>query len=241
MLCTQGDEGEGYRAVAIRSTVEESRAAQRVGGVVVLLDEHPIWLDALENILSSKAIRVIGKATSPEAALKLVDSEKPDALIASLELWSSDMDGLECLRRARERAPGLRIVAFSTRHDPLHLNAAVMAGADAYLPKTACASEVAETVHDCLVGAKRKPLAYEGNGNVGPKQPALTARELEIVHLVAHGYTNAQIAERLWVTRRTVKFHLVNAYRKLGVSNRTQAARYLFEHGLSGAPVERSS
>jgi DNA-binding NarL/FixJ family response regulator len=227
--------------VAIRSTVEESHPEQRLGGAVVLLDEHPIWLDALESILSSRAIRVIGRATSPEAALKLVDSEKPDALLASLELWSSEMDGVECLRRARERAPGLRIVAFSTHHDPLHLSAAVTAGADAYLPKTAHASEVAETVQDCLVGEKQKPRAREANGNVGPKQPALTARELEIVQLVAHGYTNAQIAERLCVTKWTVKFHLVNAYRKLDVSSRTQAARYLFEHGLSGLPVERSS
>jgi DNA-binding NarL/FixJ family response regulator len=242
MLCIQGRRGgELPAAVAIRSTVQESHAEQKVGGAVVLLDEHPIWMDALEDILSSTAIRVIGKATSPEAALKLVDSEKPDALLVSLELWSSKMGGVECLRRARERAPGLRIVAFSTHHDPLHLNAAVTAGADAYLPKTAHASEVTETVHDCLVGERRKPRAHEANGNVGPRRPALTARELEIIHLVAHGYTNPQIAERLGVTKWTVKFHLVNAYRKLGVSNRTQAARYLFEHGLSGVPVERSS
>jgi DNA-binding CsgD family transcriptional regulator len=69
----------------------------------------------------------------------------------------------------------------------------------------------------------------------------LTARELEIVHLVARGYTNVQIAQRLWVTKWTVKFHLANAYRKLGVSNRTQAARYLFDHGLSDLPVDRSA
>jgi DNA-binding CsgD family transcriptional regulator len=74
-----------------------------------------------------------------------------------------------------------------------------------------------------------------------PPPPALTARELEIVHLVARGYTNVQIAQRLWVTKWTVKFHLANAYRKLGVSNRTQAARYLFDHGLSDLPVDRSA
>ena len=80
-----------------------------------------------------------------------------------------------------------------------------------------------------------------GARGLAPRRPALTARELEIVHLVARGYTNAQIAQRLWVTKWTVKFHLVNAYRKLGVSNRTQAARYLFDHGLSELPVERSA
>jgi DNA-binding NarL/FixJ family response regulator len=206
----------------------------------VLLDEHPIWLDALETVLSEKGIRVIAKVTSPEAALELLDSAKPDALVASLELPSAEMDGVECLRRARERSPGLRIVAFSTYQDPFHLSAAATAGADAYLPKTAPASEVTETIRECLAnGATRKGCAQELED--GPTPPALTARELEIVHLVARGYTNAQIAERLWVTKWTVKFHLVNAYRKLGVSNRTQAARYLFDHGLSELPVDRSA
>ena len=69
----------------------------------MLLDEHPIWLDALEKVLSSEGITVVGKATSPEAALALVESEKPDGLVASVELPGSDMDGFECLRRARER------------------------------------------------------------------------------------------------------------------------------------------
>ena len=78
---------------------------------------------------------------------------------------------------------------------------------------------------------------------IGPEnnsRQALTARELEIVQLVSRGYTNGQIAKKLWVSRSTVKFHLTNAYRKLGVSNRTQAARYLFDHGLSGEPVDSS-
>jgi DNA-binding NarL/FixJ family response regulator len=182
---------------------------------------------------------VVGKATSPEAALALVESEKPDVLVASIDLPGSDMDGFECLRRARERSPHLRIVAFSTYHDPFHLSAAATAGADAYLPKTADGREIAETIRACLTnGSGRSGCSRELED--APAPPALTARELEIVHLVARGYTNAQIAERLWVTKWTVKFHLVNAYRKLGVSNRTQAARYLFDHGLSELPVERS-
>ena|ERR1700693_3821231 len=224
----------------VRTTIREADNGHAAGdGEVVLLDEHPIWLDALETVLSSKGIRVIGKVTSPEAALELVDSGRPDALVASIELPSSDMGGVECLRRARERSPGLRIVAFSTYHDPFHHSAAATAGADAYLSKTADASEVAETIRECLAnGSKQSRCSRELENS--PARPALTARELEIVHLVAHGYTNVQIAERLWVTKSTVKFHLVNAYRKLGVSNRTQAARYLFDHGLSDLPVDRS-
>lgn len=241
MLCALGRKGEGFTgAMAVRTTIREADHGHAVEhGEVVLLDEHPIWLDALETVLSSQGITVIGKATSPEAALELVESEKPDALVASIELPGSDMDGFECLRRARERSPGLRIVAFSTYHDPFHLSAAATAGADAYLPKTAGGSEIAETIRACLAnGSKRRGCSRELED---APTPALTSRELEIVHLVARGYTNAQIAERLWVTTWTVKFHLVNAYRKLGVSNRTQAARYLFDHGLSDLPVDRSA
>jgi DNA-binding NarL/FixJ family response regulator len=227
--------------VLVRTTIREADQGNGAReGEVVLLDEHPIWLDALENVLSSQGIRVIGKVTSPEAALELVASKKPDALVASIELASSEFDGIECLRRARMQSPDLRIVAFSTSHDAFKISAAASAGADAYLPKTADASEVAETVRACLVTGRKQGLcASEQDG--GPKRHALTARELEIVQLVARGFTNGQIAQRLWVSRSTVKFHLINAYRKLGVSNRTQAARYVFDRGLPELPVNRSA
>jgi DNA-binding NarL/FixJ family response regulator len=227
--------------MAVRTKIREAdRGHAADHGTVVLLDEHPIWLEGLETVLSSNGIDVIGRATSAEAALELVESERPDALVASIELTGSEMDGFECLRRARERSPELRIVAFSTYNDPFHLSTAAAAGADAYLPKTADGREIAETILACLAtGSERSGCSHELE--CSPAPPALTARELEIIHLVARGYTNAQIAERLWVTKWTVKFHLVNAYRKLGVSNRTQAARYLFDHGLSDLPVDRSA
>lgn len=226
-----------------RSNIREARAGDSPhAGEVVLLDEHPIWLDALETVLSSNGMRVIGKTTSPEAALDLVGSEQPDAIVASIELPSSEMGGLEFVRRARRQSPDLRIVAFSTFDDELHLSVAASAGADAYLPKTANASEVAETVRECLCDRKKRSQGpSDREPREGIPRPALTARELEIVQLVARGYTNGQIAQKLWVSRSTVKFHLINAYRKLGVSNRTQAARYLFDHGLSGELVDRSA
>jgi len=194
----------------------------------VILDEHPIWVEALETILTGAGIRVAGKTTSAQAALELVCSKQPDALIAPLELADSEMEALELLRRARERRPGLRLVVFASRDDTFHLSAAASVRADAYLPKTVTASKLVETVQACLSGEQRPVV----NGDVAG--PALTQRELEIVSLAARGYTNAQIAQRLWVTRWTVKYHLANAYKKLGVTNRTQAARRLFERRLSG-------
>jgi DNA-binding NarL/FixJ family response regulator len=222
--------------VGVEPTIREALGPEDEGislnGSAVLLDEHPLWLAALDALLVSRGLRVVGKATSPEEALRLVASTKPDTLIACLDFPGRSMAGIELLRRVRARSRDVRIVAFSANHDPFHVRAAVAAGADAYLPKTTAPSVVVETVRDCLVGGTAcacdpQLLAEEEN------EPTLTARELEIVHLAARGYTNAQIAERLWVTTWTVKFHLVNVYRKLGVSNRTQAARYLFEQGLA--------
>ncbi len=194
----------------------------------MILDEHPIWVDALESILSEAGVRVIGKTTSAEKALELVSSKQPDALIAPLVLGNSEMEALELLGRARERRPGLRLVAFATHDDGYNLSAATSARAEAYLAKTASAAKVVETVRACLAGDSRPAIHNE------VATPALTQRELEIVSLAARGYTNAQIAQRLWVTRWTVKYHLANAYKKLGVTNRTQAARRLFERRLSG-------
>jgi len=215
------------------------RAPQRKNGAgigdVVLLDEHPIWLDGLEGALVATGVHVVAKVTCPQAALDVVDAEAPAGLVASLDLPSSPFDGIACLRVAKERAPTLRVVALSAQHDGSHLNAALAAGADAYLAKTAETREITARIRECLTGAcSESPRA---RALAAPFGPQLTMRELEMLHLVARGYTNAQIAEKLWVTKGTVKFHLVNAYRKLGVSNRTQAARYVFEHGLADLPL----
>jgi DNA-binding NarL/FixJ family response regulator len=194
----------------------------------VILDEHPIWVEALETILSEAGVEVIGTATSAEDALALVCSKQPDALIAPLVLGNSEMEALELFGRARERRPGLRLVAFAANDDEYNLSAARSARVDAYLPKTVVPETVVETVQACLNGERRLLVSEDG------ASPALTQRELEIVSLAARGFTNAQIAQRLWVTRWTVKYHLANAYKKLGVTNRTQAARRLSERRLSG-------
>jgi DNA-binding NarL/FixJ family response regulator len=194
----------------------------------VILDEHPIWVDALETILTEAGVEVSGTATSAEDALALVCSKQPDALIAPLVLGNSEMEALELFGRARERRPGLRLVAFAANDDEYNLSAARSARADAYLPKTAFPATVVETVEACLNGERRLLVSEDG------ANPVLTHRELEIVSLAARGFTNAQIAQRLWVTRWTVKYHLANAYKKLGVTNRTQAARRLSERRLSG-------
>src|SRR4051812_29026462 len=137
--------------MAVRTSIRGPETRYERVGSVVLLDEHPIWLDALERVLGGAGINVVGRTTCPETMLRLIESESPDALVTSIELPTSAMDGVECIRRACERAPQLRIVALSTQHDAFLLASAATAGAHAYLPKTADASQLAATLLQCLV------------------------------------------------------------------------------------------
>jgi DNA-binding NarL/FixJ family response regulator len=207
-----------------------------------VLDQHPLWLDGVERVLEQIGIRVVGKATSPEIALDLVEDERPDVLVTSIEMSGSDMDGIACLRRARERVPGLKAIVVSMYQDAEHIDAALEAGAEAYVLKTAHPNDIAAAIrqsfeHSVYMGGKRPAVAPAASNGSAPKQQAdesygLTRRELEILQLVAEGRSNAQLAKMLWVTEQTVKFHLSNIYRKLDVANRTEASRWAQVQGL---------
>jgi DNA-binding NarL/FixJ family response regulator len=209
----------------------------------VVLDPHPIWLDALEVVLARAGARVVAKTTSGREALAAIERHQPQLLTLELETLPGEPHGLDVLRRAKEIAPSLRAIVLSAHHDTAHIDGALAAGAAAYVVKTAHPDDVASAVRQAfdhsiyLAGAApkttRAPLETE-------RPAGLTRRELEILRLVAEGHSNAQLARMLWVTEQTVKFHLSNVYRKLGVSNRTEASRWAQLNGLltreSGAP-----
>jgi DNA-binding NarL/FixJ family response regulator len=213
-----------------------------------LLDQHPLWLDGIERLLEELGIRVVGKATFPERALELVEDTRPDLLITAIEMSGSEMDGIACLRRARERVPGLKAIVVSMYRDAEHIDAALEAGADAYVLKAAHPNDIASAIRQSFahsasfyMGGSRSADAAEpaAIAAAAPKPPdesyGLTRRELEILQLVAEGRSNAQLAKMLWVTEQTVKFHLSNIYRKLDVSNRTEASRWAQMQGLLSA------
>ena len=215
----------------------------------VLLDEHPIWLDGVERVLERLGIRVVGKATLPGAALDLVEVERPDVFLTSIELPEGDMDGLTCLRRARERVPGLTAIVVSMYRDPDHIDAALAAGAAAYVIKTAHPDDLASAIRQAFehsvyyAGARTAPAVVHAPAPQRPSDDSfgLTRRELEILQLVAEGRSNAQLAKMLWVTEQTVKFHLSNIYRKLDVANRTEASRWAQVQGLLPASTSALS
>lgn len=216
--------------------MEEVPALRRA----VLLDAHPLWLEVVEQMVREVGMRVVGKATSPAEALSLVEEHQPDVLLAEIYDPGSPVDGILCLHDAHERCPGIRLIVLSSLDDPHYVNAAFAAGASAYVVKTARRDAVTlairqvfeSAVYFAATPAPTQPAAAgaASGGGGGSSAAALTRRELEILRLVAEGYTNAKLAETLWVTEQTIKFHLSNIYRKLGVANRTQASRWAQLH-----------
>ena len=200
----------------------------------VLLDPHPLWLDALEQVLVHVGIETIGRLTSPSEALALTETARPQLLVLDPEARDPELDGLECLREARARVPALRAVALSASDQPQRIEAAFVAGATAYVVKTAHAADLAMAVRQVFEHSLYFGKDYLAGVGPAPAPEAgeLTRRELEIIRLVAEGRSNKQVAAVLWVTEQTVKFHLANIFRKLDVSNRTEASRWAYAHGL---------
>jgi DNA-binding NarL/FixJ family response regulator len=203
----------------------------------VILDQHPLWLEAVEGVLHGIGIRVAGKATSPSQALTLVEEVRPDLLVADLPQSNGGVDGATLLVKARQVVPQLRAIVLSAHTDPSHIDAALEAGAAAYVAKTTHPDDLASAVrqsfnHSVYMAGARAPAPAGSPVAFNESKARLTRREREILQLVAEGHSNAQLARMLWVTEQTVKFHLSNIYRKLDVSNRTEASRWAQLNGL---------
>ncbi len=207
----------------------------------VILDPHPLWVEAVERVLDGIGIRTAAKTTLPEDAFVSVQEHNPDVFVAELASAGDRLGGLACVKRVRETLPQIRIIILSGFEDPQSIQAALEAGAAAYVVKTAHPDDLATAIRQAfdpsmyLADAKvgRRSLLREANGN----GTDLTRRELEILQLVAQGHSNGELAKMLWITEQTIKFHLSNIYRKLDVANRTEASRWAQVHGLlEGAP-----
>ncbi len=202
----------------------------------VLVDQHPLWLDAVEQVLDRVGVEVVGKATSLAEGTELLAELRPDLVVLEIEAAGSDTDGVAWLGEMRQRFPELKVIVLSTADEPGGINAAFSAGAVAYVVKKADPDDLAVAVRQTFEQSIYLPSATGEVTRVPATEhldyPGLTRRELEILQLVAEGLSNAELARLLWVTEQTVKFHLSNIYRKLGVPNRTGASRWAQLHGL---------
>ena len=208
---------------------------------VAIADDHRLMLDGIKRALETAAdIEVVGEAMSGDEMLALLPQVNPDVVI--LDLRMPNGDGLDTLTRIRQDHPGMKVIILSMFEDSEHIDQALQRGADGYVVKSINPLDLPSTIRQVVEGAVHlrgvaTAASPADGGQKGSARPTsgigvLTERELTILRLVAEGLSNLDIANRLFVTEQTVKFHLSNIYRKLGVSNRTEATRYAYRAKL---------
>jgi hypothetical protein len=194
---------------------------------VAIADEQPLLMDGVARALDGSAgMRVVLQATSGAELLRQLDEVAVDVVL--IEPWMRDGEGLDAISGVVTRFPGLPIIALSGVADPGHVQQAVALGVHAYVGKGTRANDLPSIVRHVIAGAMVLPATSAQSRSVLD----LTPREIEVLGLAAEGLSNNEIGSRLYVTEQTVKFHLGNIYRKMGVANRTEAAHHALRRGL---------
>lgn len=194
---------------------------------ILLVDDHPVVLDGLVAILETQDdLEVVGTASGGAQALQLIAQLTPDVVLTDLEM--PDVDGVETIKRARERDPDLRVIAFTAYDTDERILEALRAGARGYLLKGAPRADVfraIRVVHNggSLLEPSIALRLLEASRAPARAEVALSAREQEVLELVAAGLLNKEIAVELGISERTVKFHVSGLMNKLGAGNRTEA------------------
>jgi DNA-binding NarL/FixJ family response regulator len=216
---------------------------------VVVADDQRVVREGLVISLSVlPGVEVVGAAADGEQAVALVSRHRPQVVLMDLRM--PRVDGVEATRRILAAHPATAVVVLTTYADDDSILAALRAGALGYLTKDAGREQIARALHAAAEGqaildpaVQARLVAAAGTApDAVPSRPlpdGLTAREAEVLALIATGRTNAQIAAALVVSPSTVKTHINNIFAKTGVSDRAKAVRYAYSHGLAGQAEPR--
>ncbi|MDQ7858408.1 MAG: response regulator transcription factor [Armatimonadota bacterium] len=210
---------------------------------VVIADDHAIVREGVRMILSAHPdIQVVGEAGGGEDAVAMAQSLHPDVVIMDISM--PGMNGIEATQRIRQRAPEVNVVALTMHEDDHYVFQLLRAGAAGYVLKRAAATDLVDAVRAAVRGEPfLYPSAAKGvvedylrrlQRGEAPRTSydGLTAREREVLALIAEGHTNAEIAARLYISIKTVQTHRAHIFEKLGLHDRTELVRYAIRVGL---------
>jgi two-component system, NarL family, response regulator NreC len=208
---------------------------------LLLADDHQIVRQGLRAILKTVPdFELAGEAADGLETVRLAERLQPDVLI--LDLMMPGLNGLEVARQVAKRSPRTRVVILSMHSNEAYVVEALNAGATAYVLKESGAEDLIQAIRAAAAGRSyfSRPLSEEAleaytrkTRDAGPDPyNTLTAREREVLHLTAEGHSGSEIADRLFISARTVESHRANLMRKLGVRNQKELIRYALQRGI---------
>jgi len=208
----------------------------------MVVDDHPMWRDAVERDLQDAGFEVVAVAADGHQAIARFPAARPQVVVLDLQIPGPG--GVEVTADVLGRDPSARVLILSASGEQRDVLEAVKAGATGYLVKSASREELVDAVRRVAAGDTVFTPGLAGlvlgefrriNQGVGPEpENELTPRETEILRMVATGMSYKQIAERLFLSHRTVQNHVQNTLRKLQMHNRVELTRWAIEQGLDG-------
>ena len=205
---------------------------------VVIADDHEVVRSGLKSLLAGTDIKVVGEASTGEAAVRMALKHEPHVVL--LDIRMQDSDGLAALEQIHNDMPEARVIILSTYDNPTYVARAVALGASGYLLKGTSRDKLLEAIRTAAAGETawtREELRRVTGALATPRLAAdvevpLTQRESEVLRQLAFGLTNKEIAQALHISYETVKEHVQHILRKIGVTDRTQAAVWAVRKGL---------
>jgi DNA-binding NarL/FixJ family response regulator len=205
----------------------------------MLADDHRMLREGLRRSMSDQGFDVVGEARDGDEAIRLAEELQPEVIL--MDVTMPEVDGVEATRQIRQQFPDIRIVMLTMHADQEVLAAAIRAGASGYLVKDCSTEEIASAVRMAASGetALSPQLAASMLDEVrkldqpsSEEERVITRREEEVLQLIANGCSTPEVAEKLFISQKTVKNHLASIYQKLDARDRTQAVLQAVRMGI---------
>ena len=208
---------------------------------LMLADDHRMLREGLRRSLSDEGFDVVGEASDGDEAIRLADALRPDVIL--MDVTMPDVDGVEATRRIHQQHPEIRVVMLTMHADQSVIAEALRAGASGYLVKDCSTDEIADAVRlaasdDRSLSPELATAMLDEVRRLDPEaveddaDRVVTKREVEVLQLIADGCSTPEVAERLYISQKTVKNHLASIYHKLDARDRTQAVLQAVRMGI---------